>query len=49
MITTPNEEFNAHFNFKAGQMRHPEHLFEWKRRQFVEFVQRICGHYGYEH
>ena len=48
IITTPNKEFNVHFNFKEGQMRHPDHLYQWTRKQFQDFCMKIREEYGYQ-
>lgn len=38
IITTPNAEFNALFpNLADGGMRHPDHKFEWTRREFEDW------------
>ena len=48
IVTTPNNEYNAIFEDMAeGQMRHPDHRFEWNRAQFKEWVNRICSSYNY--
>ena len=48
IITTPNAEYNATFeNMKPGQMRHPDHRFEWTRAEFAAWCAKICQKYGY--
>ena len=48
IITTPNAEHNATFeNMKPGQMRHPDHRFEWTRAEFSAWCAEICQKYGY--
>src|SRR5258708_5001126 len=35
VMTTPNREYNQKFaNLPAGQLRHPDHRFEWTRQEF---------------
>ena len=49
IITTPNAEHNATFeNMKPGQMRHPDHRFEWTRAEFSAWGAQICQKYGYD-
>jgi hypothetical protein len=31
VITTPNREYNRLYGMKPGEMRHPDHRFEWDR------------------
>jgi hypothetical protein len=31
----------------AGQLRHPDHRFEWSRAEFEEWATNIAGEYGY--
>ena len=48
IITTPNAEYNATFeNMKPGQLRHPDHRFEWTRVEFSAWCAQICQKYGY--
>ena len=46
-MTTPNKDFNIFFNFREGQMRHPDHKFEWTRAQFSNFCQEIEKKFSY--
>ena len=40
VVTTPNREYNAKFEgMQPGQLRHPDHRFEWTRAEF----QRLGG------
>src|SRR5262249_15025760 len=35
VVTTPNREYNSTFEgLKPGQLRHPDHRFEWTRDEF---------------
>ncbi len=48
IVTTPNAEYNASFKgMKPGQMRHPDHRFEWTRAEFQAWCTQVCGKYGY--
>jgi 3' terminal RNA ribose 2'-O-methyltransferase Hen1 len=48
LLTTPNVEFNARFEtLPAGQLRHPDHRFEWTRAQFEAWAAGMCDRYGY--
>ena len=49
VVTTPNVEYNKLWSsLPAGQMRHPDHRFEWTRQEFQNWSQSICSQYGYE-
>ena len=49
IITTPNAEYNATFeNMRPGEMRHPDHRFEWTRAEFAAWSAAICQRYGYD-
>ncbi len=48
IITTPNSEYNVHFEtLPAGQFRHKDHRFEWTRPQFRAWADSICSRFGY--
>jgi len=48
VVTTPNVEFNVHFeNLAAGAMRHPDHRFEWDRAEFRAWAERVARTHGY--
>src|SRR5262249_35811428 len=48
VVTTPNAEYNVHFEFLApGAMRHRDHRFGWTRAQFAEWALRVAADYGY--
>jgi len=48
VVTTPNVEYNARYEWlPAGQVRHPDHRFEWTRAEFVAWGQRVADAYGY--
>ena len=46
-VTTPNQDFNVHHGMRPGQMRHPDHRFEWGRTRFRAWSHRIASRYGY--
>jgi 3' terminal RNA ribose 2'-O-methyltransferase Hen1 len=48
VVTTPNSEYNVRFEkLSAGAFRHPDHRFEWTRREFADWAERVCAAYGY--
>jgi len=48
IVTTPNIEYNVRFDgLPPGALRHPDHRFEWTRREFTEWATGIGGRYGY--
>ena len=48
VLTTPNAEYNVKWQtLPAGQFRHPDHRFEWTRREFQEWAGRVA-HFGYD-
>jgi len=48
VVTTPNREFNALFNFlRPDEMRNPDHRFEWTRAEFRSWAEGIEALYGY--
>jgi 3' terminal RNA ribose 2'-O-methyltransferase Hen1 len=48
VVTTPNREYNARFEgMQPGQLRHADHRFEWTRREFQAWVERVAGRFGY--
>jgi 2-polyprenyl-3-methyl-5-hydroxy-6-metoxy-1,4-benzoquinol methylase len=46
-VSTPNQDFNVCHGMRPGQMRHPDHRFEWGRQRFRSWSQRIANRYGY--
>jgi 3' terminal RNA ribose 2'-O-methyltransferase Hen1 len=49
LVTTPNAEYNVHFEALApGAMRHRDHRFEWTRAQFAEWTHRVAAAFGYQ-
>jgi 3' terminal RNA ribose 2'-O-methyltransferase Hen1 len=48
IVTTPNAEYNVRFDtLPAGTMRHRDHRFEWTRREFGSWAERVAVAYGY--
>jgi 3' terminal RNA ribose 2'-O-methyltransferase Hen1 len=48
VVTTPNAEHNVRFErLAAGTMRHPDHRFEWTRREFADWAEGVGGRAGY--
>jgi hypothetical protein len=47
IVTTPNAEYNVHYDLPAGTARHKDHRFEWTRAEFAAWAQRTAAGYGY--
>jgi len=48
VLTTPNREYNVTWeNVGAGRLRHPDHRFEWTRREFHDWAEAVAGRHGY--
>ncbi|MEO0875553.1 MAG: methyltransferase, partial [Bacteroidota bacterium] len=48
IVTTPNIAYNSLFpGLPDGQLRHPDHRFEWNRATFQSWAERIGATYGY--
>ncbi len=48
IISTPNKEYNTHYsNLFEGDVRHRDHRFEWTRKEFKTWSQKIASQYGY--
>ena len=48
VLTTPNREYNVMWeNVGAERLRHPDHRFEWTRREFRAWAERVAGGHGY--
>ena len=49
IVTTPNAEYNVRWeSLPAGQLRHPDHRFEWTRTQFAAWARHTGDSHGYE-
>lgn len=47
LITTPNREYNVNYGLGADELRHPDHRFEWDRRRFWSWTERVGARAGY--
>ena len=48
VVTTPNSEYNVRYPALVdGGFRHPDHRFEWTRREFETWADAVCESYGY--
>ena len=48
-LTTPNVEYNVRFrSLRAGQLRHPDHRFEWSRPDFQSWSEAVATRFGYQ-
>ncbi len=48
IITTPNREYNAHWeSLHAGEFRHEDHRFEWTRADCRAWAERVAAAHGY--
>jgi len=47
-VTTPNVEYNVKFpTMPVGQLRHRDHRFEWTRKEFLGWANRMADRFGY--
>ncbi|OKH93370.1 3' terminal RNA ribose 2'-O-methyltransferase Hen1 [Streptomyces uncialis] len=48
VVTTPNSEYNVRWeSLPAGQVRHRDHRFEWRRDEFREWAGSVARRHGY--
>ncbi len=48
VLTTPNREYNVKWeNVGSDRLRHPDHRFEWTRREFRTWADGIAERFGY--
>ncbi|MEP9392522.1 3' terminal RNA ribose 2'-O-methyltransferase Hen1 [Gordonia sp. VNQ95] len=47
IVTTPNREYNVEYGIPDGQMRHPDHRFEFTRAQFATWCADVAAEYSY--
>lgn len=48
VVTTPNVEYNVRWEtLPAGQLRHPDHRFEWSREEFACWAQLVADRHAY--
>ena len=49
IISTPNAEYNVVFEkLQAETFRHDDHRFEWTRKEFADWCNKICDEFKYE-
>ena len=49
VLTTPNAEYNSVFGtLPAGEFRHGDHRFEWKRSEFEAWANGVAERFGYD-
>lgn len=49
ILSTPNSEYNVVFEkLKAETFRHDDHRFEWTRKEFSDWCNKICKEFKYE-
>ena len=47
-LTTPNADYNVRFHtLRVGHFRHPDHRFEWSRRDFQFWAEAVASRFGY--
>jgi 3' terminal RNA ribose 2'-O-methyltransferase Hen1 len=48
VLTTPNREYNVMWEtLGAERFRHPDHRFEWTRKEFQDWATRVAERFGY--
>jgi 3' terminal RNA ribose 2'-O-methyltransferase Hen1 len=48
VVTTPNADYNALWeSLPAGELRHPDHRFEWTRAEFASWAEGVGERHGY--
>ena len=48
VVTTPNVEYNVRWeSLPAGEVRHPDHRFEWTREEFRDWARGVAERHGY--
>ncbi len=49
VITTPNKEYNRVWEgLSEDSLRHPDHRFEWTRKEFENWASRVANEWGYD-
>ena len=49
VVTTPNADYNVRWpSLPAGKFRHMDHRFEWTRREFQTWGQKVADRYAYQ-
>jgi SAM-dependent methyltransferase len=48
VLTTPNREYNINYpGLGEGDLRHPDHRFEWSREEFRAWARKTADRFGY--
>lgn len=47
VMTTPNREYNEILGLAPGEVRHPDHRFEWDRARFQRWAEGVARRNGY--
>lgn len=47
IVTTPNRDYNPVYGLADGDLRHPDHRFEWTRAEFAAWADGVASGYGY--
>lgn len=46
-MTTPNQEYNRLYGLRPGELRDPDHRFEWTRAKFQHWCRGVATRQGY--
>jgi len=49
IVTTPNHEYNIHWEPLGDKLRHRDHRFEWTRAQCASWAERVAAAHGYRY
>ena len=49
IVTTPNHEYNVHWEQLGDKLRHRDHRFEWTRAQCASWAERVAAAHGYRY
>lgn len=47
VMTTPNSEYNVRYGLAEGEIRQPDHRFEWGRARFASWAGGVGRRNGY--
>lgn len=48
ILTTPNSEYNPLYGLYSGELRDPDHQFEWTRHKFQLWAKGVAARHNYE-
>ncbi len=49
ILSTPNTEYNVAFGkLQAETFRHDDHRFEWTRKEFADWCNKVCSEFNYQ-